>query len=439
MKHKVINFLKSTKPFFKKFEFLLNRTKKSFKTQLKLHSKSNIFTYFVMKNKSNTLEKMKIETLLANLAQNSGFKDPYGASHFPIYNTATFDLKKQEGNDTIYDYSRSDNPTRNALENIFAKAENGFGCVCTNTGIAAISVLFETVLKNGDTVLVENDSYGGTYRLLKVLAEKNDIKTIYTDFTKLNLVEEELKNNEIALVLCESPTNPSLKIIDLEAIAVLSKKYNTLFAVDNSMCTFVSQKPLDLGADISFFSTTKFISGHGSVIAGAVVSKTEELHKKVRFYANAYGNAQSPMDVFLTSLGLPTLVYRMKAQEESALKIAKFLKTFPQIKSVKFPALEDFEQKELAKKQMSIVPAVLTIQLENEEAADKLINKTKLFGKKVSFGTSDSRLEIPAQMSHATNSKDSLDSKGIDNATIRVSIGLENTEDLIEDLSQALQ
>ena len=382
---------------------------------------------------------MKIETLLANLAQNSGFKDPYGASHFPIYNTATFDLKKQEGNDTIYDYSRSDNPTRNALENIFAKAENGFGCVCTNTGIAAISVLFETVLKNGDTVLVENDSYGGTYRLLKVLAEKNDIKTIYTDFTNLNLVEEELKNNKITLVLCESPTNPSLKIIDLEAIAVLSKKYNTLFAVDNSMCTFVSQKPLDLGADISFFSTTKFISGHGSVIAGAVVSKTEELHKKVRFYANAYGNAQSPMDVFLTSLGLPTLVYRMKAQEESALKIAKFLKTFPQIKSVKYPALEDFEQKELAKKQMSIVPAVLTIQLENEETADKLINKTKLFGKKVSFGTSDSRLEIPAQMSHATNSKDSLDSKGIDNATVRVSIGLENTEDLIEDLSQALQ
>ena len=145
------------------------------------------------------------------------------------------------------------------------------------------------------------------------------------------------------------------------------------------------------------------------------------------------------MDVFLTSLGLPTLVYRMKAQEESALKIAKFLKTFPQIKSVKYPALEDFEQKELAKKQMSIVPAVLTIQLENEEAANKLINNTKLFGKKVSFGTSDSRLEIPAQMSHATNSKDSLDSKGIDNATVRVSIGLENTEDLIEDLSQALQ
>ena len=148
---------------------------------------------------------------------------------------AAFDLKKQEGNDRIYDYSRSDNPTRNALENIFAKAENGFGCVCTNTGIAAISVLFETVLKNGDTVLVENDSYGGTYRLLKVLSEKNNIKTIYTDFTNLNLVEEELKNNEISLILCESPTNPSLKIIDLEEIGKLSKKYNTLFAVDNSM------------------------------------------------------------------------------------------------------------------------------------------------------------------------------------------------------------
>ena len=382
---------------------------------------------------------MKIETLLANLALNSDFKDPYGASHFPIYNTATFDLKKQEGNERIYDYSRSDNPTRNALENIFAKAENGFGCVCTNTGIAAISVLFETVLKNGDTVLVENDSYGGTYRLLKVLAEKNEIKTIYTDFTNLNLVEEELKNNEISLILCESPTNPSLKIIDLEEIGKLSKKYNTLFAVDNSMATFVSQKPLDLGADFSVFSTTKFISGHGSVTAGAVVSKTKELHQKVRFFANAYGNAQSPMDVYLTSLGLPTLVYRMKAQEESALKIAKFLKNFPQIKSVKFPALEDFEQYDLAKKQMSIIPSVLTIQLQDEETANQLINNTKLFGKKVSFGTSDSRLEIPAKMSHATNSKDSLASKGIDNATVRISVGLENTEDLIEDLSQALQ
>ena len=382
---------------------------------------------------------MKIETLLANLSINSDFKDPYGASHFPIYNTATFDLKKQEGNDRIYDYSRSDNPTRNALENIFAKAENGFGCVCTNTGIAAISVLFETVLKNGDTVLVENDSYGGTYRLLKVLSEKNNIKTIYTDFTNLNLVEEELKNNEISLILCESPTNPSLKIIDLEEIGKLSKKHNTLFAVDNSMATFVSQKPLDLGADFSVFSTTKFISGHGSVTAGAVVSKTKELHQKVRFFANAYGNAQSPMDVYLTSLGLPTLVYRMKAQEESALKIAKFLKNFPQIKSVKFPALEDFEQYHLAKKQMSIIPAVLTIQLQDEETANQLINNTKLFGKKVSFGTSDSRLEIPAKMSHATNSKDSLASKGIDNATVRISVGLENTEDLIEDLSQALQ
>lgn len=381
---------------------------------------------------------MKIETLLANLALNSDFKDPYGASHFPIYNTATFDLKKQEENDRIYDYSRSDNPTRNALENIFAKAENGFGCVCTNTGIAAISVLFETVLKNGDTVLVENDSYGGTYRLLKVLSEKNNIKTIYTDFTNLHLVEEELKNNEIALILCESPTNPSLKIIDLEAIGKISKKYNTLFAVDNSMATFVSQKPLDLGADFSVFSTTKFISGHGSVTAGAVVSKTKELHQKVRFFANAYGNAQSPMDVYLTSLGLPTLVYRMKAQEESALKIAKFLKTIPQIKSVKFPALEDFEQHDLAKKQMSIIPAVLTIQLQDEETANQLINNTKLFGKKVSFGTSDSRLEIPAKMSHASNPKDSLASKGIDNATVRISVGLENTEDLIEDLSQAL-
>lgn len=382
---------------------------------------------------------MKIETLLANLVQHSNLKDPHGASHFPIYNTATFDLKKQEGNSCVYDYSRSDNPTREALETIFAKAEYGVGCVCTNTGIAAISLLFETVLKTGDSVLVENDSYGGTYRLLKILSEKNNINTIYADFTSVEAVEEALQRNPIALILCESPTNPTLKIIDLERIGALGKKYGALFAVDNSMATFVSQNPLKLGADFSVFSTTKFVSGHGSVTAGAIVSKTEELHQQIRYYANAHGSAQSPMDVFLTSLGLPTLSYRMRAQEESALKIAKFLKTVPKIKTVKFPGLEDFEQYHLAKKQMRIIPSLLTIQLECEQDANYIVDNTQLFGKKVSFGTPDSRLEIPSKMSHATNSQESLASKGIDDATIRISVGLENCDDLLEDLSQVLR
>ena len=381
---------------------------------------------------------MKIETLLANIAQHSGIKDPYGSTHIPILSTATFDMKRQKDNDNLYDYSRTDNPTRNALETIFAKAENGYGCVCTNTGIAAISLLIETILKTGDSILVERDCYGGTYRLLNILLEKNNISTVYADFTDEKEVENSLENNKIKLVLCESPTNPSLKIIDLQAIGNLCKKYNVLFAVDNSMATFAAQKPLDFGADFSVFSTTKFVSGHGSVTAGALVSKTQEWHTKMHYHANAYGIAQSPMDVFLTTLGLPTLVYRMKVQEESAIKIAKYLKTIAKIKEVKFPALEDFAQYDLVKKQMNVVPAVLTIQLDSEISANQLLAKTKLFGKKVSFGTADSRLEIPAQMSHATNSESCLAAKRIDNATVRISVGLENTEDLIEDLTQAL-
>lgn len=381
---------------------------------------------------------MQLETLLANITQHCNTIDAYGATHLPIYNTATFDMKRQIGCDKVYDYSRTDNPTRNALEEIFTQAENGAGSVCTNTGIAAISLLFETVLKSGDAVLVEKDCYGGTYRLLNVLFEKNNIQTHYADFTDENEVEEVLKNNQIRLVLCESPTNPGLKIIDLTSLATLVKKYNSLFAVDNSMATFASQQPLNLGADFSLFSATKFISGHGSVVAGAIVAKSPEWAEKLQYFSNAQGRAQSPFDVFLVSLGLPTLVYRMKTQEQSALRLAKYLLEIPEVIDVKFPGLPSHPQYELVKKQMKIVPSVLTVQFENEELAESVIKNTRLFGEKVSFGTADSRLEIPARMSHATYSEEDLKKIGLTKATVRISVGLEDTEDLIQDLKQAI-
>ncbi|QYS89775.1 aminotransferase class V-fold PLP-dependent enzyme [Flavobacterium davisii] len=282
---------------------------------------------------------MKIETLLANLTQYSGIKDAYGATHLPIYNTATFDYKRQQNSDFLYDYSRTDNPTRNALETIFAKAENGFGCICTNTGISALALLFETVLRSGDVVLVERDCYGGTYRLLHILLEKSNIKVEFADFTNQEEVESILASKAIKLMLCESPTNPGLKIIDIQKIGWLSKKYSCVFAVDNSMATFASQQPLCLGADFSVFSATKYVSGHGSVVAGAIVAKSEDWFERLHYFANAQGRAQSPFDVFLVSLGLPSLVYRMKAQEKSALQLANQLQEFSEVKSVKFPGL----------------------------------------------------------------------------------------------------
>jgi len=381
---------------------------------------------------------MQLETLLANITQHSEIKDAYGATHLPIYNTATFDLKRQSPDGQIYDYSRSDNPTRNALEMVFAKAENGFGCVCTNTGISAIALVFETVLKTNEHVLIEKDCYGGTYRLLNILFEKNNITAHYADFTDLTEVEKILQSNEIKLVVCESPTNPSLKIVDIQELGKLAKTYNALFAVDNSMATFASQKPLELGADFSVFSSTKFISGHGSVTAGAIVSKDAVWDEKFKYIANAQGRAQSPFDVFLVSLGLPTLTYRMKAQEASALKLAQFLETHPEILDVKYPGLSSHPQYELAKKQLKIIPAVLTIELKSAEKAEDFIKKCRLFGEKVSFGCADSRLEIPARMSHATNTKEDLAAKGLSHATVRISVGLEDTDDLIQDIVQAL-
>lgn len=381
---------------------------------------------------------MELETLLARIPDFSNIQDPHGATHLPIYQTATFDLKKQSG-DKIYDYSRTDNPTRGALERIFTIAENGSGCVCTNTGLSALALLFETLLSTGDEILVEMDSYGGTYRLLKIFSGKFGVKVNSTDFLDMANVEKILQTRKVKMVLCESPTNPGLKIIDLRAVAELCKKYDTLFAVDNSLATFASQKPLDLGADFSVFSGTKYISGHGSVISGAVVSKDSEWAEKIAYFSNAEGRAQSPLDSYLITLGLPTLPYRMKIQEQSALKLAEYFSTRNDIVKVRFPFHPSHPQFELAKRQMKVCPGVLTIQMESVQKAEQFVKNTKLFGEKASFGTADSRVEQPARISHASYSDEDLLGIGITNASLRISAGLESVDDLIDDIEQALR
>lgn len=380
---------------------------------------------------------LHIETSLAHIQDFASKEDVHGASHFPIYNTGTFDLKKQNG-DEVYDYTRSGNPTREVLENLFTYAENGAGCVCTHTGIGAVNLLFETVLKSNAQVLVEADCYGGTFRLLKIFQEKFNVKVHFANFLHVDEVELILKNNPIDLVLCESPTNPGLKIIDLSQIAQIAKKYDSLFAVDNSLATFISQRPLDLGADFSLFSTTKYISGHGSVIAGAIVAKTKELASQIHFYANAHGRSQNPMDVFLVSLGIPTLKVRMKEHEKNALELAQYLEKQSYIKKVTYPALKSHPQFDLAKKQMDFIPGLFCADFISAELAEKFIENTKLFGEKCSFGSPDSRVEIPAKISHASFSKEELEAIGIKDSTVRFSVGLENIEDLFEDIKQAI-
>ena len=241
------------------------------------------------------------------------------------------------------------------------------------------------------------------------------------------------------MVLCESPTNPGLKIIDLKQVATLSHKYNALFAVDNSLATFISQRPLELGADFSLFSTTKYISGHGSVVAGAIVAKTKELSDQIHYYANAHGRSQNPMDVFLISLGIPTLKVRMSEHEKNSILIAKFLEEQDYIVKVTHPGLPSHAQYELAKQQMQYIPGVLCVDFNSIALAEKFIENTKLFGEKCSFGSPDSRVEIPAKISHASFSKEELSAIGISDSTVRFSIGLESVEDLIADIKQAVK
>lgn len=379
-----------------------------------------------------------LDTALCHLKEFAPIKDSTGASHFPIYNTATFDLKAQSG-DNIYDYTRSGNPTRQTLENFFAYAENGAGAVCTHTGIASVALLFETVLKANSTILVEADCYGGTFRLLKIYKDKYNLNVIFANFNDLKGFENILKTSSVDLVLCESPTNPGLKIVDLAAISKICKKYKTLFAVDNSLATFISQKPLDLGADFSLFSTTKFISGHGSVIAGTVVAKKKEWFEKLSFYSNAFGRNQNPLDVFLISLGVSSLKVRMKAQEKSSKKLASWLENQDFIKKVTHASLRSHLQRKLAKEQMKIIPAVFCADFKSVELAEKFIKNAKIFGEKCSFGSPDSRAEIPSKISHASFSKAELEAIGISDSTVRFSIGFENLKDLKEDILKALK
>jgi cysteine-S-conjugate beta-lyase len=380
---------------------------------------------------------MKLETILSRLSENSSIKDQFGASHIPIYQTATFDLQKQSG-ERIYEYSRSENPTRSALEEIFALAEEGQAAVCTSTGVGAVSLLFDATLKAGDSVLAEIDCYGGTFRSLELLKEKFGIQVTYMDLTNYDAVEQFLKSHKVTLAIFESPTNPGLKILDIKRLSDIFRKYGALTAIDNSLATFASQKPLTLGVDFSLFSATKYISGHSATIAGAVVAKDKSWGKKLRFFSNAGGRAQGPFEAFLVSLGLPTLIYRMKAQEAAATEIALYLETRKEIAKVVFPFLESHPQHELARRQMSICPGVITIETADENVTKSLVSRTKLFGEKASFGSADSRIEQPMKISHASYTKEALDAIGITPNTIRLSIGLEHVDDLIEDLASAL-
>lgn len=364
--------------------------------------------------------------------------DPHtGAIAVPIYQTTTF-AQEAPGVNKGFDYTRTNNPTRQVLENLIAKLENGSNGFAFGSGLAAIDAIFKT-LAAGDEVIAVANIYGGTFRLLNDVYAKFGVKTHYVDTTDVANIKQSI-NQQTKLIWIESPTNPTLRISDIAAISQIAKKHKVWLCVDNTFATPIAQKPLDLGADLVVHSATKYIAGHSDVVAGLVITKTEELGKIIKFHQNSTGAILSPFDSFLTIRGIETLLLRYKGYSENAFKIAEYLSTHPKINKIYYPGLPTHEEYELAKKQQKYFGGVISFDLKEntKKAALKVIQNLRLFTLTEGLGGIKSLSNYPFEMSHGSVPKATKIQAGITESFIRLSIGLEETEDLINDLQQAL-
>jgi O-succinylhomoserine (thiol)-lyase len=355
----------------------------------------------------------------------------------PIYPTSTFyfdALGKNKG----YDYTRSGNPTRKALEENIADLEGGVGASATATGMAAITaVLF--LLNSGDHVVTGDDIYGGTYRLFDKVMTKMGITFSFVNMRDLKAVQKAI-TSKTKMIWIETPSNPLLNIIDLDANIKLAKKHKLISVVDNTFLSPYFQRPFDFGADIIVHSTTKYLNGHSDVVGGAIVYREKALEEKVRYFVNALGVSEAPFDAWLVLRGIKTLAYRMEAHQRNALRVAEYLEAHKYVKKVYYPGLKSHPQRELIKKQMKGYGGMLAFELDTKKVSpDKLFSKLKYFSLAESLGGVESLIEHPWSMSHASMGEAGLKKSGITKETIRVSLGIEDAEDLIADFDQALK
>ncbi|PGP14220.1 cystathionine gamma-synthase [Bacillus anthracis] len=374
-----------------------------------------------------------IDTLLLH---NQYKHDPQtGAVNVPIYNTSTF---HQFDVDTFgkYDYSRSGNPTREALEDIIALLEGGTKGFAFASGIAAISTAF-LLLSQGDHVLISEDVYGGTYRIITEVLSRYGVSHTFVDMTNLEEIKQNIKPNT-KLFYVETPSNPLLKVTDIRAVSTLAKSIDALTFVDNTFLTPLFQKPLDLGADVVLHSATKFIAGHSDVTAGLAIVKDAELAQKLGFLQNAFGAILGPQDCSLVLRGLKTLHVRLEHSATNANKIAHYLQEHAKVQNVYYPGLQAHLGFDIQQSQATSAGAVLSFTLQSEDALRQFLSKVKLPVFAVSLGAVESILSYPAKMSHAALSQEARDERGISNSLLRLSVGLENVDDLISDFENAL-
>ena len=360
-----------------------------------------------------------------------------GAIMTPIYQTSTY-IQSAPGKHQGYEYSRTGNPTRTALEKNIAALENGKYGLCFASGLSAIDAIIK-LLSPGDEIISTNDLYGGSYRIFTKIFEKYKLKFHFTPMSNSNEIEA-LITPKTKMIWAETPTNPMLNIIDIKKLGLISKKNNLLFVVDNTFATPFLQKPLDLGADIVMHSLTKYMGGHSDIIMGAAICKNDNLAEKLYFIQNSCGAVPSPMDSFLVLRGIKTLHLRMQRHCENGKLIASYLKSHPKIQDVYWPGFKSHPNHNIAKKQMNDFGGMVSFNLKNNRLEDAItvVSNTNLFALAESLGGVESLCGHPATMTHAAIPEEEREKAGVVNSLIRLSVGIEDVEDLIADLDQAL-
>lgn len=376
---------------------------------------------------------MKEQTLLLNYIP---VDELTGSISVPIYQTSTF-VQEAPGVHKGFDYARSNNPTRKVLEDLAAKLENGTNGFAFASGLAAIDAVVK-LLSAGDEIIAVDDIYGGAFRLFTHVYEKFGISVKYVDATNAENAANAI-TDKTALIWIESPTNPTLKISDLRAIGKIAKANNVLFCVDNTFASPIAQKPIDFGADIVVHSATKYISGHSDLIAGLVITANEALGAKIKFIQNASGAILGPFDSWLVIRGIETLSLRIKQHAENAQKIAEYLQSEELIGNVYYPGLPTHHNHEIAKSQQKYFGGVIAFDLktDDKELASAIVSNTKLFKLAESLGGVKSLCCLPCEMTHKSIPREKRYESGVVDSLIRLSVGLEDADDLIDDLRES--
>ena len=361
----------------------------------------------------------------------------YNAVMPPIYQTSTY-AQSSPGNHKGYEYSRTHNPTRTALERSFASIENANYGLAFASGLAAIDAIIK-LLKPGDEIISTNDLYGGTYRLFTKIFSTYGIKFHFVGMHDVISIEK-LVNQNTRLIWAETPTNPMLNIIDIAALSTIAKKHNILLAVDNTFATPYLQRPIDLGADIVMHSATKYLGGHSDVVLGAIMLNDKELAEKLHFIQNASGAICGPQDSFLVLRGIKTLHVRMQRHCENTKKIADFLNSNARVDHVYWPGFDFHRNHDIANKQMDDYGGMLSFKVKSNNNRDvfRILERLKIFTLAESLGGVESLSCHPASMTHASIPREEREKSGLSDSLIRLSVGIEDSDDLIQDLKQAI-